>query len=175
MRLICNVTVWSRNTRCCPFVRLQRDLFMVNGCIGASNVTECEGIVNGLFRKGLHSAVQYLVLDFSKLLIARTVGAMANATTEERVGNPLWQELELVGFYVLQGLTSANGFRERAITALGSSYSQIIEAAEVRTHCPCSLRVSSGVHNLVPLLCRRFWCWVCCLRPCSCSGPRSRS
>ena len=159
-------------------VRFQRDLFMVNGCIGASNVTECEGIVNGLFRKGLHSAVQYLLLDFTKLIAARQSGYLYNMTVPQRMATPLWKELEVVGYYAVEGLITANIFRDNAVTALGSRYQQLMNGAQVwvlqsRVALLCAHH--SSTQRGVPVLCRRFWCWASCSRWCSCSGPRSRS
>ena len=58
---------------------------MTDGCQGASNITECNSVVNGLFSKGLHAAVQYFVVTANSILNARLNGALASMSIKVRV------------------------------------------------------------------------------------------
>jgi hypothetical protein len=44
---------------------------LTDGCSGASNVTDCKQVLNGVFGKGLHAVVQYFVSSLREVLVTR--------------------------------------------------------------------------------------------------------
>lgn len=51
---------------------------LTNGCYQSSNETECNSVVNGLFAKGLHLALQYFIQSVNTVLMARHEGSYWN-------------------------------------------------------------------------------------------------
>ena len=55
--------------------------------------------------------------------------------TQRRIADAKWQELELVGFYLNEGLRTADALREDSIIAFGNHYSGVINAAQAGACC----------------------------------------
>ena len=72
----------------CVVSLAQESLMMTNGCLGSSNVAECQSIKNGLFLKGLHAASQYFLLTITNLMASRVSGSRATLPLSVRQPTP---------------------------------------------------------------------------------------
>jgi len=107
----------------------ERELMLTNGCLGSTNVAECSSVLNGLFNKGLHAVVQSFVSSVQELMASRITNT-ASWTPLQRINDPRWQNLELMSYYLNQGLLAADTYRQQAITGFGSSFKSTLSAIE---------------------------------------------
>lgn len=59
---------------------MQKSLMLSDGCIGASNVTECASVDHGVFSTGLHSVVQSYISTANSVL--GSIPTVANVTQQ---------------------------------------------------------------------------------------------
>lgn len=69
----CCCRAMNLTVACAACVRVwvvQLQLALYDGCMGSTNPVECNNIKNGLFKKGLHAAVQYMIQLLRDIMLA---------------------------------------------------------------------------------------------------------
>jgi hypothetical protein len=106
-------------------------LMMTDGCVGSRVYEACSAVQNGLFKQGLHAAIQYYITTIRDVLAPTLGGNFSNTNTTQKMASRRWQNVEEIAFYMNDALTTAKILRHNTIIARGDSFAHITNVAQV--------------------------------------------
>ena len=117
---------------------LQATLMITDGCYQSTDVNACALCYDGVFTKGLHSAILVyadLLLQLAELKVSEMQAGGTQRTAAQWLNHTQWQQIQCMSVFMREGLALASRFRLDAIANAGSTYMQTSTALGVSLSC----------------------------------------